>query len=224
MQAAGSAGRTPGAGRAAAGSTLAPAGGAPAPRDVLAAPPSAARIPDEPRHRQHWGEQDAATVPGAGSVPGLLAAELRASPGTCRGVPRTSRCRAGPLPTAFSELGWGSGGVPNPAPSPLKGAPGRTRPAGSRSPCPHPPWAGARWPSGAAAAPAWPRAIDQAAPAGVRCTSPRSFVGLLLHIPGHQYFNGLEVPFYRSFWVVFIFLLLGSIAVSIAFKDCRNKR
>lgn len=77
---------------------------------------------------------------------------------------------------------------------------------------------------GAATVPAWPQATDQAAPASVPCTSPRSFVSLLLHIPGHQYFNVFEVPFYRSFWVVFIFLLLGSITVSIAFKDCRSKR
>lgn len=70
---------------------------------------------------------------------------------------------------------------------------------------------------GAATAPAWPQATDQATPASVPCTSPCSFISWLLHIPGHQYFNGLEVPFYRSFWVVFIFLLLGSIAVSVAF-------
>lgn len=87
------------------------------------------------------------------------------------------------------------------------------------------PGAGAwQQPAGTATAPTWPQAIDQAAPAGVRCTSPCSFIRLLLHIPGHQYFNGLQVPFYRSFWVVFIFLLLGSIAVSVAFKDCRSTR
>lgn len=81
-------------------------------------------------------------------------AELGATPGTCRGGPCTSCCRAGPC--LRPPLNQGRG-LPHPAPSMLEGALSHVCPAGSRSPCPHPPWAG-------------------------RCHSPSMATG---HRPGH---------------------------------------
>ena len=146
---------------------------------------------------------------------------LSTSPSTCRGGPRVPpAAEQDPQPMAFSKPGqWGP---PRSFSLPAGRSPQLRVPCGEQVSLPSP---SSGW--GAAAA---RRCHSPGMAAGHRpgrpgqCTSPRSFVGLLLHIPGHQYFNGLEVPFYRSFWVVFIFLLLGSIAVSIAFKDCRSKR
>lgn len=161
MRAAGSAGRTPGTSGAAAGGALAPAGRAPAPPDV---PKGCFQVsPPRPQGSvgagrmllpcQEWVACSAPLPARAGGPPMYLLLPSR-------------------TPSPWLSPNQGSGALPGPSPSLLEGAPRCVCPAGSRSPCPHPPRAGAQRLPGAATAPAWPRVIDQAAPASVRLLTP----------------------------------------------------
>lgn len=168
-----------------------PHGGALRPLELHPCSPS----PDPPSLRDRSHSPGATTPPQHGGQLSLTApmALVPLSPRCAQGGPvYLAPPRAGPLPTAFSEPGVSLTltqlqGAPPKAQARGGSGPPAARPAGSRSPRAHRPRAGARRPPGTATA--WHSAIDQASPAGVRFSC--SFVGLLLHIPGHQYFNGL---------------------------------